>query len=212
MTRKDLSPTGLSRIGLFGGTFDPIHHGHLNAAWQSLQTLALDQVWFIPNHLPPHRALPQANALQRVAMIELAIADIAQFQMSRVEIDKNKPSFSIDTLITLKQKHPDHEFCWLMGNDSFNSLPTWHRWQEISEHAQLIVLTRPEHPLKISTELQQWLSTPGNKVKSVAITELNISSTDIKQQFQHQQLPRFLLPDAVLNYCQQHQLYHTSKN
>ncbi len=197
----------MKRIGLFGGTFDPIHHGHLNAAWQSLQTLALEQVWFIPNHLPPHRALPQATAAQRLAMIELAIADIAPFQVSLIEIEKNKPSFTIDTLVTLQQQHPTTEFYWLMGNDSFNSLPTWHRWQEISQYARLIVLSRPEHPLKISAELQEWLDKQGNKVKSVAITELNIASTDIKQQLQHQQLPRFLLPDAVLNYCKQQQIY-----
>lgn len=200
----------MTRIGLFGGTFDPIHYGHLNAAWQSLQTLALEQVWFIPNHLPPHRARPQASAVQRVAMIELAIADIQAFQVNRVEVDKNKPSYTIDTLIALQQHHADAEFYWLMGNDSFNSLPSWHRWQEISRYARLIVLTRPGHPLKISPELEAWLSQAGNQVKSVAITELNIASTDIKQQFQLKQVPRFLLPDAVLDYCQQQQIYQSA--
>lgn len=198
----------MKRIGLLGGTFDPIHYGHLNAAWQSLQHLNLHEVWFIPNPLPPHRPQPQASSTQRNAMLEMAISGIANLHICTVEMKKSTAGLSVETLVTLKQQHPQYSFYWLLGNDSFNSLPTWHRWQEITEYAQLIVLTRPDHPLQISTELQSWLSLQGAKVKSIAITELTISSSDIRQQFHHQHIPRFLLPDAVLNYCLEHKLYH----
>jgi nicotinate-nucleotide adenylyltransferase len=209
-----------SLIGVFGGTFDPIHNGHLRVALEVQQILQLSQVRFIPCKQPVHKEHgPYATDQQRLAMLQLAIAQEPSFIADDREITRHTPSYMVDTLISLKKDYPKATLCLLLGLDSFLSLPSWHHWQSLLSSAHLIVMTRPGCLTNMGSALQQvfeqhQLDDLGglqhNSAGSIYVqdvTSLEISATAIRSQLKAGLNPRYLLPDDVLNYIHQHQIY-----
>ena len=210
-------------IGILGGTFDPIHLGHLRMALELYEALNLAKVHIIPCYQPVHRKLPAASAAQRFAMIQCAIATEPALYADDREIQRKTPSYMIDTLIDLRKTMPETPLCLLIGIDAFLSFTSWHRWKEILDHAHIVIAHRPQYQLPstgiiadlIKTRLQQSFTClhenlAGN-ILLRPITSLEISATDIRKQIAMGKNPRFLLPDSVYSYIQQEKIYSLDK-
>lgn len=203
-------------IGIFGGTFDPIHYGHLRAALEVKELLGLTQVRLIPGATPPHRHQPAANAIMRQQMVMLAIQNQTDFICDSRELDRPGKSYMVDTLVSLRQDFPNQPLLLFIGTDAFNHLNTWHQWQRLCDFAHIVVMTRPgfskqkfdDFFVTRYTENQaELLNTLAGKLYFQTITQLDISATVIRQLIAQHRSPRFLLPDTVLNYINQHKLY-----
>ena len=133
----------MNPIGVFGGTFDPIHYGHLRTAFELMQALRLSEIRFLPCGTPPHRDMPQADARLRLAMVKGAIEGQPGFIIDDREIHREGPSYSVDTLIDLRSEYPHRSLCLIVGMDAFLSLPKWYQWRELLQLAHLIVAHRP---------------------------------------------------------------------
>jgi nicotinate-nucleotide adenylyltransferase len=217
----------LKTIGIFGGTFDPIHQGHLQSALELKQCLALDELRLLPCHLPPHRQSPGCDSKQRLAMVRLAVADSALLVDAR-EIERDGVSYTVDTLEQFRQQYGDEvSLIWVMGTDAFASFDCWHRWQAFLSLAHIVVITRPgeqlpasgclaelftEHHAHCMDELRQ---TKAGKIWSQTLTPYPISATAIRQilaggdkkKGDAKTALQTVLPAAVLNYIQAHRLY-----
>lgn len=170
-------------IGILGGTFDPVHFGHLRIALEAYEKYHLKQVRFMPCKLPVHKKAPIVSSQHRIAMLELAIKSQKDFILDTREITRNTPSYMIETLSDLKTEMPDQQFGLILGSTELTSFTKWRHWQEILKLAQLIVLPRD------------------------IATALPISSTAIRKILQKNKNPRYLLPDSVLDYIVYHKLY-----
>lgn len=210
-------------IGIFGGTFDPIHFGHLRTALELYQALDLQEVRLIPCYQPVHRKMPAASPEHRLAMVRQAIEAEHALSVDDIEIKRKGPSYTIDTLTVLRKNLPDTPFCLIMGIDALLSFSSWHRWQEILELANLVVAHRPQYQLphtgivadlfknrlhKTPTALHENLS---GVILLQPVTALEISATDIRKQFAMGQNPRYLLPNNVYKYIQEHGVYNISR-
>ena len=204
-----------------GGTFDPIHHAHLRMAQELADKLSLSQVRFIPAAIPPHRAQPGSAATQRAEMVALAIAHNPRFTLDTRELQREGYSYTVDTLQEIAAELAGQAgLCLLMGQDAFAGLPSWHRWQDLLQHAHIIVASRPGAQRVIESaelaalvqrrEAKDIVTLQRSKAGSIYfadITALDISATHIRQQLSQGLSPCYLLPEAVLDYIQQHQLY-----
>lgn len=196
-------------IGIFGGTFDPVHFGHLRPALEALEELGLAELRLIPVHVPAHRAMPAAGGDHRLELLRLATAGIAGFRVDTRELDRPGPSYMVDTLISLRREFPQRSLCLILGMDSFLALPHWHRWRELSELAHLVVLERPGSEPPRQGELAQWLAPrqvdapaalnarPAGAVYFLPVTQLSISATRIRELIAAGRPPHFLLPEPV---------------
>lgn len=196
-------------IGVFGGTFDPIHYGHLRTAFEMLQALRFDDVLFTPCGDPPHRGTTFASAAERLRMVEVAIAGLEGFTVDDRELKRDGPSYTIDTLLTLRAEFPERALGLILGMDAFLGLPSWHRWQEILDTAHIIVAHRPGWKAPDIGPLGELLTEFGThrvndlhttlqgRVHIHAVTQLEISSTEIRDLVAAGRDPRFLMPDAV---------------
>jgi len=201
-------------IGINGGTFDPIHNGHLRAALEVQIKLGLEEVRFIPCYQPVHRDCPMAFAEQRCEMVELAIQDQPKFILDRTEIERAGPSYMVDTLATLKQK-VESGLVLMMGTDAFSRFHSWHNWQEILRLANIVVMHRPGDGLPLHCESGQILrahhvaefTQPSEQIMDVLITQLDVSSTAVRSHLQHDMPVDYLLPPQVIEYIKMHQLY-----
>ncbi len=207
-------------IGILGGTFDPIHYGHLRTALDVQQRLSLDEIRFIPCGEPAHRNTPVAEPLQRLAMVRAAIAGQARFTADDREIRRDGPSYMVDTLISLKHDFKTEALCLILGMDSFNGLAQWYKWETIFDLANIVVMRRPttdghtklnkllfskiKHRLTDADDLNKKQS---GGVSFVAVTQLDISATEIRRQWQQCQDIQFFLPDSVLTLIQQQNIY-----
>lgn len=196
-------------IGIFGGTFDPIHTGHLRTAFELREALRLAEVKFLPAGNPPHRDHAQASAQMRLTMVQAAVADEPGFTVDDREVRRTGLSYSVDTLTELRAEHPDRSLCLLLGMDAFLGLPGWHRWREILGLAHVVVAHRPgwkaptqgplgevmvDHGTGTIRELHDHVA---GRVYVHAVTQLEISSTELRQMIAHGGDPRFLVPDSV---------------
>jgi len=207
------------RIGIFGGTFDPVHIGHLRGALEVVEQFDLDELRLIPSARPPHRGTPQVSAVDRLAMVERAVAGLTPLTVDDRELKRDKPSYSIDTLESLRAELAAEDQLFLvLGWDAFCGLPTWHRWTELLDHCHILVLQRPDADSEPSETLRdllaarsvsdpQALSGPGGQIAFVWQTPLEVSATQIRQLLASGKSVRFLLPDAVLAYIETHGLY-----
>ena len=207
------------RIGLLGGTFDPIHFGHLRAAIEVAETLQLDELKLIPSASPPHRATPKVSATQRLAMVRAAVQNVPGLSVDDRELQRNKPSWTIDTLESLRgELSTDDQLFLLLGWDAFCGLPGWHRWEELLTHCHLLILQRPDADAEAPEVLRdliaarsvtepQLLDGPAGKLAFVWQTPLAISATQIRQLLASGRSARFLLPDSVLTYIHTQRLY-----
>lgn len=213
-------------IGVFGGTFDPVHYGHLRLAEEACEKLGLAGVIWSPAGLTRHRSQPQTEARHRVAMVELAIAGNDDFRLDKFEAESGEPSYTVNLLEHLRTEYDDAPLVLLLGADAFLGLPTWHRWEELFELAHIAIFTRPGHELSIDNMspllgkqfAKRAAVDPGRLAAEVddkdagvilpsLLTPLDISATAIRAQLAHGGSPRYLLPEAVLDYIQTHNLY-----
>ena len=196
-------------IGVFGGTFDPIHYGHLRTAFELLQTLEFDEVRFVPCSDPPHRGVTFASAAQRLEMVRAATRDEPRLVVDDRELRREGPSYSIDTLASLREEFSNRSLCLITGMDAFLGLPTWHRWGEILDFAHIVVAHRPGWQAPGDGELGELLArrktdSPRDlherrqgSVHIQAVTQLEIASTEIRKLVADGYDPRYLMPDSV---------------
>ncbi len=211
-------------IGILGGTFDPIHYGHLRLAEEMLELANLQRILFIPTGTPPHRDLPQVAAQHRSTMVQLAIADQPAFVLDDREVKRTTPCYTVDTLRELRAEYGAAQpLCLLMGGDAFLQLHTWHEWEQLFELAHIVVGYRPGFTLeerihsttaKLRQHYQQRLCSAGvlsqqpcGVIAELAIPKLEISATLIRSRVAENRTIRYLLPNAVANYIHQHHLY-----
>lgn len=207
-------------IGILGGTFDPIHVGHLRMALELYELCALTRIKFIPCHQPVHRDVPIAQPEDRLAMVQAAISAESYFECDAREIQRKTPSYTIDTLIELRNEFPHTPLCLLIGIDAFLGFTSWRRYQDILKLAHVIIAHRPQYELPaqgaIKNLLELHLQENINYIHEhmaggiilKPITLLNISATDIRKQIAIKRNPRYLLPDKVLSYIYEHNIYN----
>lgn len=197
------------RIGIFGGTFDPVHLGHLRAALEVFEALALDEMRFLPCRVPPHRETPVAPAEERLEMVRLAIAGESRFTLDTRELEREGPSYSVDTLASLRTELPEAALYLLMGMDQFQAITTWYRWEAIPAQAHIVVLHRPgwSRPQTdalpallaqaVEAGVERLQTARSGAVAFVPITPLDISSTAIREMVGAGRDIRYLVPDSV---------------
>lgn len=196
------------RIGVLGGTFDPIHIGHLVIAEEARVELNLERVVFVPAGLPPHKLEHVLSPVaHRLAMVELAIASNPRFTLSRVDIDRSGPSYSVDTIALLRDEWgPDVDIYFIMGSDSLRDILTWHEPQRLIRLCYLAVVNRPSHQAELD-ELDALLPGIASRVRMLHAPELAISSTEIRRRVHEGLSIKYQVPEAVEAYIYQHQLY-----
>jgi nicotinate-nucleotide adenylyltransferase len=207
------------RIAIFGGTFDPVHFGHLRAAVEAGEKLGLDDLRLVPASLPPHRSQPVASAAQRLDMLRLAIEACPALRVDDRELQRPGASFMVDTLEELRGEFSDSPLLLLIGQDAANALDSWHRWRRIFELAHLVVMRRPDAHFNCNKELAEQIEARrvdhagvlGDSncgcVLPLEITQLDISATLIRDLFATGRSPRFLMPDNVIEYIYEQRLY-----
>lgn len=211
-------------IALFGGTFDPVHFGHLRPLLEVKQALGLDEVRLVPAFIPPHREAPGAQPEHRLAMLELAVADTPGFVIDPRELQRGGPSYSVDTLQSLRDEiGAATPLCLIMGLDAFVGLDRWHEWRRLTELAHLVVTQRPGAALPDSGPVAQLMATarardlsalqdrPAGLIWFQTVTQLEISATAIRQQLADGGDIRFLVPDSVRHYIDTHGLYQNQE-
>ncbi|PLY03902.1 MAG: nicotinate (nicotinamide) nucleotide adenylyltransferase [Desulfuromonas sp.] len=210
------------RIGLLGGTFNPIHYGHLHIAEEVMASCALDQVWFVPAYRPPHKALAgEVSYVDRLAMVRLAIAGDERFQVCTIEGERGGTSYSVETLEQLHERHPQYEFFFIMGLDSFQEIGLWREYPRLFDLANIVVTARPGFsgslrellPVAIAgrfcydSDSKKLLCDSGFSLIAVTHTCRDISSTEVRQLLAARRDCEGKIPAAVIDYIQQHELY-----
>ena len=209
-------------IGIYGGTFDPIHYGHLRVNLELCEILGMDHVRFIPAFLPPHRDEPVTPVELRLEMVEKAIAPEPLFVLDDREIKRGGASYTVDTLKSLRRDYPQNPLCLLMGMDAFAGIDRWHRWQELLDYAHIVVSQRPETDFNTrerwSESIQDFYQAHKaerhsirqslcGKIRLEPVTQLSISATDIRNRLKNRQSIRFLVPESVINLINYYNLF-----
>jgi nicotinate-nucleotide adenylyltransferase len=198
------------RVGIFGGTFDPVHLGHLILAEQCREQGRLDQVWFVPAARPPHKQDMELTPFaQRVEMLQLAIAGQPAFRVEELEKDRPGPSFTAVTLEELHLRHPDHQWFLLLGGDSLRDLPGWYQPERIVVLAELLVMPRPGAVVPDVEQLRTMLGA-AVRVQVVDVPLIGIASTDLRERLRNGRSARYLTPRAVEAYIVDKRLYQSS--
>lgn len=197
------------RLGLFGGTFDPVHLGHLILAEQCREQCRLDQVWFLPSGSPPHKpAVGISPGKHRIEMLELATAGHSAFVVSRLEIDRTGTTFTVDTLQQLRQEDPQRELYFLIGADSLADLPTWREPERIAQLAVIVAANRGDRPLPDTHALRQQVGDLiASRIQSATIPGIDLSASDIRRRVREGNSIRFMVPRPVELYIAEHGLY-----
>lgn len=206
-------------IGIFGGTFDPVHFGHLRAALEVKEQLGLCQMRLLPSARPPHRVAPVASAEHRLAMLNLALQDFPDLVADDRELHREGPSWMVDTLQSLRDEFGSRPLLLVIGQDAANGLDRWHQWRQLFKLAHLVVMQRPDAQARYSADLDrelsrraandssQLLESPAGQVWPVAITQLEISASAIREMFAGGRSPDFLLPQKVIEFVRFNGLY-----
>jgi nicotinate-nucleotide adenylyltransferase len=206
-------------IGLFGGTFDPLHYGHLRTAFELWQALKLSEVRFMPTGSPPHREQPHASAQLRLQMVKAAIADQPAFVVDDREVRRTGVSYSVDTLTEVRGEYPQRSLCLLLGMDAFLGLPNWHRWRDLLDLAHIIVAHRPGWRAPTMGPLGEVMVDRGTgsvrdlheqragRIYVHAVTQLEISSTELRQLISQGRDPRYIVPEEVRRIIRETRCY-----
>ncbi|MET3940655.1 nicotinate-nucleotide adenylyltransferase [Paenibacillus sp. PvP094] len=191
------------KIGIMGGTFDPIHMGHLLAAEAARDSYALDEIWFMPSHVPPHKRGAGASGQQRLDMTEAAVQGVEQYEVLGIEMELGGVSYTIDTMKELWRRYPEHEFYFIIGADMVNYLPKWEQIEELAAKLTFIGVGRPGFQLHLD-------DLPEELQDSVLLAEMplvDISSTAVRRRLAEGHSVRFMIPDAVHQYIVRSGLY-----
>lgn len=199
----------MTRIGVFGGTFDPIHIGHLAAVEDAAYDLSLDRLLFVPNRQPPHKPSHEvSDTADRVAMVELAVKDNPLFAVSSVELERPTPSYSIDTLRDLRARsEPGAELYFLVGCDALPQLDTWHEPDALLREFQMVVMDRPTGQAVKWRAIEARFPEIRNQVQVVHVLQLEISSREIRKRVKAGRPIRYYVPDGVERYIHERGLY-----
>ena len=206
-------------VGVLGGTFNPVHYGHLRSALELVERLQLQQLRLMPCAVPPHREAPACSAQHRAAMVGLAVAGEPRLICDSRELQRKGKSYTIDSLIELRDElGADPGLCLVMGCDAVLAIDTWHRWRELLDWAHIVVIARPGWHLPQSGTVARWLA--GHQLPAAAALErpaggiiveelrpLAISATEIRDLLTAGRSARYLLPEPVLDYIESHRLY-----
>jgi nicotinate-nucleotide adenylyltransferase len=198
----------IQRLGILGGTFDPVHHAHLVAAQEARHQLELDRVLFVPAGAPPHKPnRPLSAAHHRLQMLQLAVADQPHFAISRVDLDRPGPCYTVDTLALLRSEWgPAPTFFFIEGADSLADIPTWYQPQRLLDLCELIVVERPGVELDLP-QLERQLPGITSRIHWVQMPLLEISSTGLRARVRAGRPISYLVPPAVEAYIREHGLY-----
>jgi len=195
-------------IGIMGGTFDPIHVGHLAVAEEAREALSLDRVLFVPAGQPPHKPAGSVTAVgARVEMVRLAIAGNPAFELSTIEVDRAGPSFTVDTVEALARSDPETMLHLIISAETFAELPTWHEPERLFEAAHMAVVPREGYPAPDPGWLADTFPGHEDRVDFLEGPRLGLSSTALRARVAAGRSVRYLVPDAVAAYIDQHQLY-----
>jgi len=214
-----MNKSNQTAIGFLGGTFDPIHFGHLRPALEIQQALDLQALYLMPNYIAPHKSKSLASAQQRIDMVQLAIQDTPTLQLTTQELLRPSRSYTIDTLKLLRQQYPETPLCFIMGMDSLIQFDSWYRYQEILSYCHLVVSHRPgwepqfnsvisellrKHQISDPTQLHQFLS---GHIYFQSTTQLAISSSEIRDLLATNKSINFLTPQPVCAYIKEQRCY-----
>lgn len=215
-----MSDGATTLLAVFGGTFDPVHFGHLRAAIEALEGLGLERVSLLPAGTPPHRGATDAAAADRLAMLKLAVQDCPNLPVDEREVQRAGYSWMVDTLFELREEiGPRQPLALLLGQDAVNQLDSWKEWRRLFELAHIVIMRRPDSSSDYSAPLLEQIEArqvsqpealrqqPSGLVLTLQVTQLAISSTDIRRRLQQGKSCRFLLPDTVIDYIRDTGLY-----
>ena len=196
------------RIGVLGGTFDPIHYGHLAAAEEARVKLNLGKVLFAVAGLPPHKLDEEVTPVEyRVAMVRLGIASNPHFEISLVDVDRPGPSYTVDTISILREQWgQDAEFFFVMGLDSLVEVPTWHQPQRLIQLCHLVAVARPGFEANMS-QLEESVPGISSRMKIISMPEVDISSSDLQLRVREGLPIKYQVPEEVERYIREHKLY-----
>lgn len=204
-------------LGILGGTFDPIHYGHLRPAQEVLRALGLSEIRFVPAANPPHRPPPVAGAAQRLRMVELAVAEFPGFRSDDRELRRGGPSYTVLTLEALRAERGGRPLCLLMGTDAFLDLETWHQWQRLPELAHLIVMQRPGWTMpevppawagpRIARDAAALQRASAGRIYFQTVTPQDISATRLREAIHRGESVEGFVPPAVWDYIRTNCLY-----
>ncbi|MEW6989502.1 nicotinate-nucleotide adenylyltransferase [Colwelliaceae bacterium 6441] len=210
----------LRRIGILGGTFDPIHYGHIKPALETANWLSFEQLFLLPAHIPPHKKSTSANATHRKAMVEMVCQQYSFFELDGRELQKNTPSYTVESIKEISQSHHNAQLFFMIGMDSLLTLTSWHRWENILKYCHIVVNTRPDYYLQklndaCLTQLSPYFiddktvitSIPSGKIIFHPQAKFAISSTEIRAEIKKNIFDTDKLPNNIVKYIQQHQLY-----
>ena len=216
-----MSDSRARRIGIFGGTFDPVHNGHLRTALEVGELLALDELRLVPASVPPHRGAPVATAAERLRMLQLAADANPGFIVDDRELVRGGASYSIDTLRSLRAEvGAPARLCLILGLDAFAAIDTWKEWRQLSDHAHIVVVQRPGAAMVLGEEAGRWAAAKfasdaeqalggaaHGSILRLELTQLAISASQIRALLAGGRSPRYLLPDVVLDYIRENRIY-----
>ena len=211
-------------LAVFGGTFNPVHYGHLRSALELVEKLGLDELRLMPCAVPPHREQPGCSAQHRAAMVELAVAGEPRLSCDRRELQRDgnsdSPSYTYDSLAELRAElGGKRALCMVVGCDAVRDIGSWHRWRELLDLAHIVVIARPGWSLPADGEVGSWLrdhamdavpnlcERPAGGILTQELRPLDISSTEIRELLASGRSARYLMPQSVLEYIQAHGLY-----
>lgn len=189
----------MKKVGILGGTFDPPHHGHLLIANEVLSALQLDEVWMMPNRVPPHKEISgSAKNEDRLQMLKLAIAGNQAFTIQPIELEREGPSYTYDTIKMINKQYGDHQFFFIIGADMIEYLPKWYKIDELVKLVQFVGVARPSYSHETTYP-----------VLYVDVPLMEVSSSMIRDRLKRGKTVRYLLPEPVIQYIEEHNLYGT---
>ena len=213
---------GVEPLALFGGTFDPVHYGHLRCADEVRLKLGLKTLYLLPAGNPPHRGLPQATVKQRMDMLQLGCLEFPSLKIDDRETRRHGPSYMVDTLQEMRISHQDRPILLLVGQDAANLFHTWYQWERLFELAHLVILTRPgshsQYTVEVAKQIQNrsvqavhdLLKSAAGSVFHLQVESIDVSATKIKHYIRSELDARSMLPAAILEYIRQNRLYLTA--